>query len=92
MQSKLACYAERENFRLKGKKILNWVMAATLVCGTSIFTSCSSDNDDTVTGIYSHVASPDLGNTYYTTSGQNLTHRPTAKGIYIRGGKKVVIK
>ena len=28
------------------KKIINWVMAATLVCGASIFTSCSSDNGD----------------------------------------------
>ena len=28
------------------KKILNWVLAATLVCGASVFTSCSSDNDD----------------------------------------------
>ena len=28
------------------KKILNWVLAATLVCGTSVFTSCTSDNDD----------------------------------------------
>ena len=50
------------------------------------------DDDDTVTGIDSQVASPDLGNTYYTTSGQNLNYRPTAKGIYIHGGKKVVIK
>ena len=28
------------------KKILNWVLAATLVCGATVFTSCSSDNDD----------------------------------------------
>ena len=28
------------------KKILNWVLAAILVCGASVFTSCSSDNDD----------------------------------------------
>ena len=28
------------------KKILNWVMAATLVCGASVLTSCSSNNDD----------------------------------------------
>ena len=28
------------------KKILNWVLAATLVCGLAVFTSCSSDNDD----------------------------------------------
>ena len=28
------------------KKILNWVLAAILVCGSSVFTSCTSDNDD----------------------------------------------
>ena len=28
------------------KKIMNWVLAATLVCGTSVFTSCSTDNGD----------------------------------------------
>ena len=25
---------------------MKWVLAATLICGTSVFTSCSSDNDD----------------------------------------------
>ena len=25
---------------------MNWVLAATLVCGTCVFTSCKSDNDD----------------------------------------------
>ena len=28
------------------KKIMLWVLAATLVCGTSVLTSCTSDNDD----------------------------------------------
>ena len=28
------------------KKFLQWVMAATLVCGASVFTACSSDDDD----------------------------------------------
>jgi hypothetical protein len=28
------------------KKIVNWVLAATLVCGASVFTSCSNDNSD----------------------------------------------
>ena len=29
------------------KRIVQWVFAATLtICGASIFTSCSSDNDD----------------------------------------------
>ena len=28
------------------KKIMQWVLAATLVCGASVFTSCSTNNDD----------------------------------------------
>lgn len=28
------------------RKIFNWVLAATLVCGASAMTSCTSDNDD----------------------------------------------
>ncbi|MBR1667345.1 MAG: glycoside hydrolase, partial [Bacteroidaceae bacterium] len=28
------------------KKLIQWVLAATLVCGASIFTACSSDEDD----------------------------------------------
>ena len=28
------------------KKMMSWVLAATLVCGASVFTSCSNDNSD----------------------------------------------
>jgi len=28
------------------KRIMQWVLAATLISGTSVFTSCTSDNDD----------------------------------------------
>jgi hypothetical protein len=28
------------------KKMMNWVLVATLVCGASVFTSCSNDNSD----------------------------------------------
>ena len=28
------------------KQILNWALAATLICGASVFTSCSSDDDN----------------------------------------------
>ncbi|MBR1755526.1 MAG: hypothetical protein IJ739_03285, partial [Bacteroidaceae bacterium] len=28
------------------QKILNWVLAATLVCGASVMTSCSSNDDN----------------------------------------------
>ena len=30
------------------KKIMNWVLAATLVCGASVFTACSSNDDNPV--------------------------------------------
>ena len=28
------------------KKLLQWAMAAALICGASVFTACTSDNDD----------------------------------------------
>lgn len=31
-------------------KLMQWVIAATLVCGTSLFTACTSNNDNAVTG------------------------------------------
>lgn len=30
-------------------KLMQWVIAATLVCGTSLFTACTSNNDNAVT-------------------------------------------
>ncbi|MBQ7142059.1 MAG: hypothetical protein IJR84_03230, partial [Bacteroidaceae bacterium] len=30
------------------KKFLTWVLAATLSCGTTVFTSCSKDDDNVV--------------------------------------------
>ena len=30
------------------RKIMNWVLAATLICGASVFTSCSSNDDNPV--------------------------------------------
>ncbi|MBQ8051263.1 MAG: hypothetical protein IJ197_06780, partial [Bacteroidaceae bacterium] len=60
--------------------------------GAQLYLLTNHHADNVVTGIDSHVARRDLDNNYFTTSGQNLTHRPTAKGIYIHGGKKVVIK
>ena len=35
------------------KKLLQWTIAAALICGTSVFTACTSDNDD-------NPATPDL--------------------------------
>ena len=31
------------------KKILNWVLAAILICGASVFTACSSNDDNAAT-------------------------------------------
>ncbi|MBQ4484844.1 MAG: hypothetical protein II934_07590, partial [Prevotella sp.] len=48
------------------KKIMHWVLAATLICGTSVFNSCSSDNDD------NHVGTSDelvVGQWYSDVSG-----------------------
>ena len=28
------------------RKIMNWVLAATLICGASVFTSCTNDSSD----------------------------------------------
>ena len=38
-------FAEREKFGLKVKKLFQWAMAAALICGASVFTACSSDDD-----------------------------------------------
>ena len=32
------------------KKLIQWVLAATLICGASVFTACTSDNSDNPTG------------------------------------------
>ena len=53
-QSKLVCSAERENFRLKGKKILmtqttgRWVLTIVLCCvmTTAVLTACSDKDDN----------------------------------------------
>ena len=28
------------------KKMMNWVLAATMICGASVFTSCSESSDN----------------------------------------------
>ena len=33
------------------RKIMNWVLAATFICGASVFTSCSA-NDANDKGVY----------------------------------------
>ena len=33
------------------KKIFNWMLAAILICGASVFTSCSNDDDKNEEGI-----------------------------------------
>ena len=31
------------------RKIMNWVLAATFICGASVFTSCTNDSSDNPT-------------------------------------------
>ena len=42
-------FAEREKFGPKVKKIFQWAMAAALICGASVFTSCTNDTSDNPT-------------------------------------------
>ena len=46
----------------------------------------------TSTGVEMPVVQVSPHETYYTLSGQRLAKRPTQPGIYIIGGKKVVVK
>ena len=43
VQNKHACPAEREKFCLS-KKFFKWVLAATLICGTSVLNSCEEED------------------------------------------------
>ena len=42
-------FAEREKFGTKFKKMFQWAMAAALICGASVFTSCTNDTSDNPT-------------------------------------------
>ena len=46
------------------KNLMQWVLAATLICGTSVFTSCSSDNDDNP--VHKSEANGDLVGKWYS--------------------------
>ena len=59
--------------------------------GAQLYRLTNHHVDKVVAGIDRPVARRGLGGSYYTTSGQSLNHRPTAKGIYIHDGKKIVI-
>ena len=39
-------FAEREKFEPKVKRMIQWAMAAALICGASVFTACSSNDDN----------------------------------------------
>ena len=43
-------FAEREKFGPKVKKIFQWALAAILICGASVFTACSSNDDNPAEG------------------------------------------
>ena len=46
------------------KNLMQWVLAATLICGTSVFNSCSSDNDDNP--VHKSEANGDLVGKWYS--------------------------
>ena len=46
------------------KNIMQWVLAATLICGTSVFTSCSLDND--ANPVHKSEANGDLVGKWYS--------------------------
>ena len=50
------------------------------------------ENDDDVTRVASVESNAAEEQSWYTLSGVKLLAQPTAKGIYIRNGKKVIIK
>ena len=55
------------------RKIFNWVLAATLVCGASAMTSCTSDNDDNP-AVDDGLAEKVLGKWIHTdTDGETVT-------------------
>ncbi len=37
------------------RKIMNWMLAAILICGASVFTSCSSNDDNPVVPAEPHL-------------------------------------
>ena len=47
--------------------------------------------DDTTTGI-THTSNGEGSSCWYTLGGTRLSHQPTAKGVYVNNGRKVVIK
>ena len=70
-------------------KAFNAYLLKSVYTGTSIGTSL----DDTTTGIGSVEAqqAADDG-TWYTLDGKRIDDKPARKGIYIKDGKKVVVK
>lgn len=59
--------------------------------GAQLYRLTNHHENKVVTGIDSQAASREPVSGYYTTSGQYLNQRPATSGVYIHGGKKVVI-
>lgn len=56
-----------------------------------IFISAIEDGD-TPSAIRIPLAAPDDSDSYYTLGGQRLQGQPVQPGIYVRNGKKIMVK
>ncbi len=80
----------RETYSAPMRAIL-WLNTSSGAKGETI-PAVFIDDDNTTTlirGIADHEAADNL---WYTLGGVRLTSKPTAKGIYVHGGKKVIVK
>ena len=85
-------YKLAEDYNLKAN-------SAYLVLPSSIAPEAAESNkvkmvfgDDEATGISSATARMRQADSWYTIDGRKLQNKPTTKGIYVNGGRKVVIK
>ena len=65
------------------KKILNWVLAATLICSASVFTSCKKSGNDLSDKIQGKWIAADLNGEAYPTAWKSvITFESATKGYY----------
>lgn len=81
-----SAYWQRDNVYLKA---FNAYLLKSVYTGTSIGTSL----DDTTTGISTVEAQTSATDgAWFTLDGKRLSGKPARKGVYVRGGKKIVVK
>ena len=84
------------------KKIIHWMLSAAIrplvltmvFCGASVFNiDFGEQGTQTVIGHTDITDSTDKADAaWYTINGVKLDAKPNSKGVYIHGGRKVVIK